>query len=117
MALFIFYNAYIDKYLLWQVSSDNTEDGHSICIKEYCVQHVYASVNILELSHFSATYDSPPNSFRKSSANNWSVVFIYLSIMVGVMNFFDKLHRPKRKMRQNKLKIKCLTLYNENKVK
>jgi hypothetical protein len=27
------------------------------------------------------------------------------------------LHRPKRKMRQNKLKIKCLTLYNENKVK
>ena len=27
------------------------------------------------------------------------------------------LHRLKRKMRQNKLKIKCLTLYNENKVK
>jgi len=29
----------------------------------------------------------------------------------------DQLHQPKRKMRQNKLKIKCLTLYNENKVK
>jgi hypothetical protein len=27
------------------------------------------------------------------------------------------LHRPKRKMRQNELKINCLTLYNENKVK
>ncbi len=27
------------------------------------------------------------------------------------------LHRLKRKMRQNELKINCLTLYNENKVK
>ena len=29
----------------------------------------------------------------------------------------NKLHRLKRKMRQNELNINCLTLYNENKVK
>ncbi len=29
----------------------------------------------------------------------------------------NRLHRLKRKMRQNELNINCLTLYNENKVK
>jgi hypothetical protein len=33
------------------------------------------------------------------------------------INSINKLHRLKRKMRQNELKINSLTLYNENKVK